>query len=363
MSSTRSLRKPLLFACLYIFILAAVLGNVQSSHAVQLSLEWNANSEPDVTGYKLHYGTQSRSYSNVINVGKTISYTVTGLLEGTTYYFALTAYNVSGLESAYSSEVSTTSTPSCTYSISSSGQSFSGSGGTTTVSVTAPQGCAWNASSGVSWVTITSGGSGSGNGTVALSVASNTGGSRAAGVTIAGKTFMVTQAAGESSCTYSISPTSGSFSGSGGTATVNVTAPQGCAWNASSGVSWVTITSGGSGTGNGTVALSVASNTGGSRTTGVTIAGKTFTVTQAAGAATVSDYTITASAESGGSVSPSGSVSVKAGASQTFRIKAGPRYRISSIIVDGTSVGAVSSYTFRNVNANHTIHATFSTKK
>lgn len=359
MSLIRSFRHPLLTAFLCVLTLAAVLTNVRVANAAQISLAWNANSEPDLTGYKLHYGTASRSYSNVVNVGKVITYTATGLQEGTKYYFALTAYNTSGGESGYSNEITATPAPSCTYSISSSGQSFSASAGTATVNVTASQGCSWSASSGVPWVTITSGSSGSGNGTVGLSVAANTGGSRAAGITIAGKTFTVTQAAGTSSCTYSISPTSRSFNATGGTTTVTVTAGQGCTWTASSGAAWATVTSGSSGSGNGTVALSVAANTGASRTAGITIAGKTFTVSQAAGSPTATTYTINASAGSGGSISPSGNVSVKEGASQTFTIRPNNRYRISSLTVDGRRVNTQSTYTFTSVNANHTIRATF----
>src|SRR5205085_2296676 len=58
----------------------------------------------------------------------------------------------------------------------------------------AGSGCAWTASSGASWVTITSGASGSGNGTVGYSVAANTGAARSATLTIATKTFTVNQA-------------------------------------------------------------------------------------------------------------------------------------------------------------------------
>jgi hypothetical protein len=71
-------------------------------------------------------------------------------------------------------------------------------------------------------------------------------------------------------------------------------------------------------------------------------------------------YTITASAGSGGSISPSGNVSVTEGAGTIFTITANSGYAISSVLVDNVSVGAVSSYTFSNVTANHTISATFS---
>ena len=70
-------------------------------------------------------------------------------------------------------------------------------------------------------------------------------------------------------------------------------------------------------------------------------------------------HTITASAGSGGRISPSGAVSVTEGGSQTFTITANAGYAISSVMVDGVNVGAVSSHAFYSVAADHTIHATF----
>ena len=72
-----------------------------------------------------------------------------------------------------------------------------------------------------------------------------------------------------------------------------------------------------------------------------------------------STNTITATAGPNGSISPSGTVSVQTGGSQTFAITAAGGYNIQDVRVDGTSVGAVSSYTFDNVFANHTITASF----
>ena len=71
-------------------------------------------------------------------------------------------------------------------------------------------------------------------------------------------------------------------------------------------------------------------------------------------------YTITATAGEGGSITPNGDVSVKEGASQTFAIAADNGYEIADVLVDGSSVGAVESYTFSDVKANHTISASFS---
>src|ERR1041384_1358424 len=86
------------------------------------------------------------------------------------------------------------------------------------------------------------------------------------------------------SCTYSLTPTNNSVSSSSTTGSVTVTTSAGCNWTATSNDSWLTITSGSSGSGNGTVNYSVAANTTTSSRTGtMTIAGQTFTVTQAAG--------------------------------------------------------------------------------
>lgn len=73
----------------------------------------------------------------------------------------------------------------------------------------------------------------------------------------------------------------------------------------------------------------------------------------------VGNYTIIASSGANGSIDPVGSVKVAAGTDKTFTITADTGYHISDVKVDGVSVGTVSSYTFKNVKANHTIHATF----
>jgi hypothetical protein len=70
-------------------------------------------------------------------------------------------------------------------------------------------------------------------------------------------------------------------------------------------------------------------------------------------------YIITAGAGANGTISPSGDLSVLGGANQKFTISAAAGYRIADVVVDGTSVGPVSSYTFANVQAAHTISATF----
>jgi hypothetical protein len=70
-------------------------------------------------------------------------------------------------------------------------------------------------------------------------------------------------------------------------------------------------------------------------------------------------HTITASAGTGGTISPSGSVSVNQNAGQTFTISANSGYRIAEVKVDGASQGTAASYAFSNVTAGHTIAVTF----
>ncbi|MGE5815820.1 MAG: BACON domain-containing protein, partial [Acidobacteriota bacterium] len=133
-----------------------------------------------------------------------------------------------------------------------------------------------------SWLTISSGGTGTGNGTVTYAVAANTGTSPRTGtLTVGGVIVTVTQAGAAASCTYSISPTSTTVTNQAITKSVTVAATAGCSWTAVSNVSWITITGGASGTGNGTVTYSVAAYIGTQIRVGtMTIAGKTFTIYQ-----------------------------------------------------------------------------------
>ncbi|MBK9316852.1 MAG: choice-of-anchor D domain-containing protein [Acidobacteria bacterium] len=101
--------------------------------------------------------------------------------------------------------------------------------------------------------------------------------------------------AGNQTCNYAISPTSLSFNANANTGSVNVQANNGCAWTAASNAGFIAITGGANGAGNGTVNFTVDANlTTNQRTGTLTIAGQTFTVTQAAAAPlTVNERRIT----------------------------------------------------------------------
>jgi len=84
------------------FLIAAVA----DAWAADVTLSWDQNVEPELAGYRIYYGTARGSYSVQIDVCNVTKYKVTGLMAGKTYYFAATAYDTSGYESGYSTQVS-----------------------------------------------------------------------------------------------------------------------------------------------------------------------------------------------------------------------------------------------------------------
>ena len=168
---------------------------------------------------------------------------------------------------------------SCSYSVTPTTVSINAAGGAgTPISVTTASGCAWTAATSAGWITILTGATGSGDGSVTYTVLPNTGSARTATLTVAGKSVNISQSA---VCSYSISPHDHTLDKDGGTGTVAVNTQSGCAWTAVSNVSWITITSGSSGTDDGTVRYTAAANTtGNSRIGTLTIAGQTFTLTE-----------------------------------------------------------------------------------
>jgi len=409
--------RPFLILLLILCSLAFTL-LYNTAQAAQITLAWDKNAEENVVGYNVYYGTYSGNYDFVLDVGNVTSVTLADLSEGFTYYFAVTAYDDSNpsLESTYSNEVSKNT---CTYSLSPTNTNFDASGGTGSVSVTTHSGCTWSASSSASWLTITSGSSGTGNGTINYSVSANTtADARTASSTFAKNVFAVTQSgavthtinasagtggtispngsvtvAHGANQTFTITPNTGyqvssvtvdgtSVGAASSYTFSNVTANH--TINATFSVKTYTITAT-TGTGGGvSPSGSVTVNHGANQSftisvnTGYTIAGVTvdgvpqgaissYTFSSVTTNHTISatftpnTYTITASAGTGGSISPSGSVSVAHGSSRTFSINVSTGYTLADVLVDGVAVGAVSSYTFTNVTAAHTISASFST--
>ena len=148
----------------------------------------------------------------------------------------------------------------CGSTLASGSASVAAAAGTGSVGVTIGAGCTWTATSNASWITVTAGATGSGSGTVSYSFTANTStSSRSGTITIAGQTYTVTQAG--ITCSYTLSPTSVSVSSAATTGSVSVTSAAGCTWTAASNNSWITVTSGASGSGNGSVGYSITART------------------------------------------------------------------------------------------------------
>jgi hypothetical protein len=97
---TRVLGGVLLFALLYNPV--QTFGAVAAGQSATLT--WSPNTDPAAVGNNVYYGTSSHNYTNMINVGNVTSTTIPGLVAGVTYYFAATAYDSAGAQSAYSTE-------------------------------------------------------------------------------------------------------------------------------------------------------------------------------------------------------------------------------------------------------------------
>ncbi|OEU63361.1 MAG: hypothetical protein BBJ57_13710 [Desulfobacterales bacterium PC51MH44] len=248
---------------------------LHSASAAQITLAWDPNTESDIAGYKVHHGTSSSNYSSSVDVGNTTKYTLTGLQEGSTYYFAVTAYDYSGNESVFSPELIHTiaannNPPNAPSTPTGPANGYPQTGYSFSTSASDPDGDMleykfdWGDGNISSW--------------------------------------------GASSRTHSWSST-GNFC-------VKTQAQDPA--NATSGWSQCHM-------------INIAVNT----------------------------HTIAASAGAHGKISPTGNVTVNNGANQTFSITPDQGYQVLDVAVDNASVGAISSYTFKNVSQDHTIIANF----
>jgi len=101
------MRKQGLFPRQTILAAAVMLVLLSGPHAFsgELTLRWSPNQEPDIAGYRIYYGSASRDYDWAVDVANQTTYTISGLQSARTYYFAATAYDSQGNESAFSQEL------------------------------------------------------------------------------------------------------------------------------------------------------------------------------------------------------------------------------------------------------------------
>jgi len=212
---------PLPVRLIIILVFAAILLSGMPARAAEITLAWDPNVEPDLSGYKVYSGTASRNYSGTVDVGNWTSCVMGGLEPGRTYYFAAKAYNAAGSESDYSAEVVYSVPAACSFSLSPGSQSYGPEGGTGSVSLSTASTCSWTAVSGASWLTVTAGASGTGPGSVSFAVAANTASaSRTATLSIGGQVFTVSQSGCTGAFTISASAGPGGTISPAGTSTV-----------------------------------------------------------------------------------------------------------------------------------------------
>ncbi|MGD0885998.1 MAG: fibronectin type III domain-containing protein, partial [Thermodesulfovibrionales bacterium] len=315
----------------------------QNGYSDQATLTWtppttNANGTAltDLAGYIVYYGTASGNYSQNINVGDVTTYTVSNLTAGTTYYFAVTAYDTAGNQSAYSNQVSETTPQQYTLTTSKLG---SGSGTVTS----SPSGINCGTSCAAAYtqstiVTLTaspatgstltgwSGGGCAGTGTCSLTLNANT----TVTATFAINTYTVTPAAGANG---SISPSSAQTVNYNGTEVFTVTP--------SSGYSIASVTGCG-----GTLS-------GSSYTTGAITANCTVTASFSQ-----NTYTVTPAAGANGSISPATAQTVNYNGTEVFTVTPSSGYSIASVTGCGGTLSG-STYTTGVVTANCTVTASF----
>ena len=156
------------------------------------ALTWNAS--PEATSYAVYFGTTPTPPFAANTTA--LSYTPPLLALNTKYYWQVFATNIAGATPSAIFSFTTYGVGDCTYvlnPVGSSTVSYGSPAGAGSVTVTAPAGCVWTGASSQSFVNLTLGTTGSGNGTVNYTVAANTGGARSSTLTIAGQTITVNQ--------------------------------------------------------------------------------------------------------------------------------------------------------------------------
>jgi hypothetical protein len=224
----------------------------------------------------------------------------------------------------------------CNFTLNATSQNFLPVGGIGNIAVTASAtSCNWAAVSNDSWINITSGATGTGTGATVFTVDANLNGPPRTGtLTVAGQTFTVTQG---SNCNYALTPANQTIAAAGGNSSFNVQTSAGCTWPVVSNAAWLTISGTANGVGNGTVNFTAVPNPSPQRTGTITVAGQTFTVTQADGCT----FNITPTSQAIAASGANGVINVTAGVGCVWTAASNSNWINITSGVNGTGNGTV----------------------
>lgn len=292
-------------------------------------------------------GTTPGAPSAIVSPGGLIAGNYSGAI-------AFTSPGASNSPASIPVNLSVVSAVVCTYQLSPTTATSLASGGAGSFNVIAPGSCAWavDTTSLPSWVTITSATTGSGNGTVNYTVASNSAATPLTGnITVAGLPYTVTEFG--TACSFTLQPGTVDLPSGAASGTISVNASAtGCAWSTTQVDTWISLASGtGTGTGSGSVNLNFAANPNSSSRTGtMTIAGQTLTVNQTGVNCLFSLSSSSASFSSSGGTASFG---VVAPTGCTWNADTGPSWISPTSPTAGSGNGTVSL----SIAANSTVSA------
>ncbi len=169
--------------------------------------------------------------------------------------------------------------PPCSFALTTSSILASGAGGSFNIGIQTAGFCSWSVAGLPTWITVSGASSGTGPATVTLLVAAASGVPRSVNITVAGISVTVNQTA---TCTYAISPGGQGFTAAGGSGTISITAPAGCAWSSANALPYVSFSGASTGSGSGVLSFAVAANGIADRSGTFTVAGLSFDVEQQA---------------------------------------------------------------------------------